>query len=278
MPRRKDCRIAILFVALCVAGLSPAYSGPPVDSERADALNAIPFSRLTPQASQEIRSIAERPTLFRRLPTQAIDCDPKMFIFLARHPEVLVGIWDRMDVSKVRTRRIGPYQIEADDSAGTTCTIDLVYGDTKVHVYVARGTYTGTMAPRPITGSGVFVLRSDYAIGSGGRTTVSGTLDCFMQLDSLGADLLARTLSGVIGKTADHNFIETARFMSQVSQAAERNPSGMRDLAMDLDKVEVPTRHAFANTIIEVARRASSSVKPEAQVTSQQPTPFTRDR
>ena len=94
-----------------------------------------------------------------------------------------------MDISKVRTRRVGPYEIAADDSAGTTCTIDLVYGDSRTHVFVARGMYTGTMAPRAITGSGVFLLRSDYAEGAEGRTTVSGTLDCFIQFDNFALTL-----------------------------------------------------------------------------------------
>lgn len=274
MPSRDVFRCILLLSVVVVWGGGQSNVAGAAETEREDALRAVPFERLTPQAASEIRSIVQRPTLYRRLPTQGIDCDPKMFLFLVRHPEVLVGIWDRMGVSKVETRRLGPYKLAADDSAGTKCTIDLIYGDTKVHVYVAQGIYTGAMAPRPVTGSGVFILRSDYGPGANQRTTVTGTLDCFLQLDNIGADLLARTLSGVIGKTADHNFIETARFMSQVSQASEKNPAGMRDLAMELDTVELPTRHAFATTIIDLARRAGYTGGPDSQVSAQQPMPL----
>jgi hypothetical protein len=274
MPSREVVRSILLIAAVALWGECwGCFAGHP-ETEREDALRAVPFERLTPQAAAEIRAIVQRPTLYRRLPTQGIDCDPKMFLFLVRYPEVLVGIWDRMGVSKVETRRLGPYKLAADDSAGTKCTIDLIYGDTKIHVYVAQGVYTGAMAPRPVTGSGVFILRSDFGPGANQRTTVTGTLDCFMQLDNLGADLLARTLSGVIGKTADHNFMETARFMSQVSQASEKNPAGMRDLAMELNTVELPTRHAFATTIIDLARRSGYTGGPDSQVSAQQPMPL----
>ncbi|XZE53924.1 hypothetical protein SH139x_005697 [Planctomycetaceae bacterium SH139] len=250
---------AIFFVAIVLlSGFAPGVTAGAGD-ERGEALQAVPFDRLTPAASARIRNIAERPTMYRRLPAQTIDCDPKMFLFLVRHPEVIVGIWERMEVSKVQTQRVGPYQLLADDSAGTQCKIDLVYGDSKTHVFVANGLYTGGLAPRKITGSGVFILRSEYADNGAGQAIVRGTLDCFIQLDNFGADLLARTLSGLIGKTADHNFVETAKFLAQISQGAERNPSGMRDLALDLNQVEIPTKREFVKTIVEVAQRAMAT-------------------
>lgn len=265
------CRVLAFAAVACAATIATAQAPGDQRQPQGDqqiAGGVIPYERLTSPAATRIRGIVHSPTLYRRLPTQAIDCDPKMFIFLVRNPEVLVGIWQRMDVSQVQTRRLGPYQLAADDKAGTECTIDLVYGDATTHVFLASGSYTGTLAPRPITGNAVFVLQSRYAEGSGGRTTVTGTLDCFIQLDSLGADLVARTLSGLIGRTADHNFIETARFVSQVSQASEHNPSGMHDLALELHTVEPETRRAFATAIVDVARRAGTRLgaAPQQQV------------
>lgn len=270
MPHRIHRRLSPVLgaFALAVAGLacsnssaatlafpSPGAAPTTPAAQREEALRSIPFEKLTAHASSEIRSIAERPTLYRRLPSQSIDCDPRMFLFLVRHPEVIVGIWKKMDISQVSTQRVGPYQLMADDRAGTKCKIDLVYGDNGLHIFVATGSYSGPLAPRPITGSGLFILRSGYAKGSSDRTTVNGTLDCFIQLDSLGADLLARTLSRLIGNTADHNFIETARFISQISQAAERNPTGLRDIAVDLNDIELPTRQRFIATIKDVYQR-----------------------
>jgi hypothetical protein len=273
MPRRSFLPI-FLLVALTTSIGRSAMGGPPAGVKEL-ALGAIPYDRLTPEATQSIQEIVQKPTIFRRLPSQIIDCDPKMFVFLVRNPEVLVGIWDRMDVSSVQTQRIGPYQLTADDNAGTKCTIDLVYGDSRTHIYVGKGVYTGPLAARPITGSGVFILQSQYAENDG-RTTVQGTLDCFIKIDSVGLDLVARTLAGLIGKTADHNFAETARFMSQVSGASERNPGGMRDLALELPQASPATRVAFAETIIDLAKRSNVRIGQRAEESVQSFSPASR--
>ncbi len=224
--------------------------------QREEAISALPLNRLTPEARQRIQDIVQSPTIYRRLPTQAIDCDRDMFLFLTRNPEVLVGMWDLMDVTHVATRRTGPFQLEAEDGSGTTCKVDLVYGDSTTHIFVADGGYDGRMVAKPIQGKGVFLLRSSYATSSSGGTTVAGTLDCFVQFESLGADLVARTLSGVIGRSADNNFVETARFISQVSQASARNPSSMVDVAERIPQVSPATRKQFVDTIVTVSRRA----------------------
>ncbi len=226
---------------------------------REEAMSALPLSRLTPEARQRIQRIVQSPTIFRRLPTQAIDCDRDMFLFLTRNPEVLVGLWELMGVTKVATRRTGPFQLEAEDGSGTVCKVDLVYGDSTTHVFVADGGYDGHMVVKPIQGKGVFLFRSSYAESSSGGTTVAGTIDCFVQFDSLGADLVARTLSGIIGRSADNNFVETARFISQVSQASERNPTSMIDIAEKIPQVSAATRKQFVDTIVTVARRADQT-------------------
>ncbi len=225
-------------------------------SQRKDVLASLPMERLTPQARQRIQSVAASPTIYRRLPTQAIDCDPEMFTFLARNAEVMVGLWELMGITSVQTRRTGPYRFEAIDGTGTRCSIDLVYGDPKIHIFVADGSYDGKMVTKPVRGRGVFVLRSSYAASSSGRTTVTGTIDCFVKIEGLGADLIARTLSGLIGRSADNNFTETAKFMAQVSQASEMNTPAMLDVAYRLPQVSDETRQRFTNVIRAVSNRA----------------------
>ncbi|KLU02577.1 hypothetical protein RISK_005643 [Rhodopirellula islandica] len=233
-------------------------SGPPrvgSTAHRQDILDALPMDRLTVEAKQRILGIAEKPTLFRRLPSQIIPCDRDMFLFLTRNPDVLVGLWDLMGITQVQSTRTGPYQLDASDGVGTLCRVDLVYGDANKHIFVVDGSYDGKMTPTEIRGKGVFVLESTYTVGEDGRTRVSGTLDCFVQLDSLGIDLIARTMSPIIGRSADSNFEQTAQFIAQVSEASERNPSAMLDIAARLPQVTQPIRDDFSKTILDVARR-----------------------
>ena len=234
---------------------------------RRQVLASLPMQRLTPAAQQQILSVAKSPTIFRQLPTQAIQSEREMILFIARNPEVLVGLWDIMGVTKVRTQRTGPYQLKASDGSGTTCTVDLIYGDSNLHIYIADGSYDGKMVAKPIRGKGVFVFRTSYAASASGDTTVTGTLDCFVQFDSLGADLIARTLSGFIGRSADHNYIETARFLGQVSQASQTNPSAMIELANRLPQVSPPKRREFVDVITTVARRKAAKPSSNQRVT-----------
>ncbi len=258
------CALCVLLPASTTRGGDPAlfhfakaggHRSSPYE-QRKQVIASLPMQRLTRDAQQRIISIANSPTLYRRLPSQAIDCDRDMFLFLTRNPEVLVGIWDLMGITNVRTKRTGPYQFSAQDGSGTDCQVDLVYGDPNMHIYVAEGSYDGKLVAKPIRGRGVFVLRSSYAKSSGGGTTVNGTIDCFVQIESLGADLIARTLSGLIGRSADNNFMETARFIAQVSQASEKNPPAMIDIAHRLPQVTEPTRLQFVNVITTVAQRS----------------------
>lgn len=234
-------------------------------NQRREVIASLPLRRLTPAAGRRVVEIAESPTLYRRLPVRAIDCDQDMFLFLTRNPEVLVGIWQLMGITKVEMERVAPYRFEAVDGTGTECEIDLVYGDANVHVFVATGSYSGRLVASPVRGRGVFVMRSSYAESASGGTTVTGVLDCFIQFDQLGADLIARTFSGLIGRAADRNYTETARFISQIAQMSEKNPIAMVDLAGRLPQVRATTRRRFAETITEVAERADQRSRTAAR-------------
>lgn len=231
-----------------------------------ELLSAVPMERLTPQAKQKLAAITDKPALYRQLPTQAIRCDEELFLFLTRKPEAIVGIWDLMGITQVQTSRLGPYKMNAIDGCGTTCEIDLLYGDRNLHVFMADGGYDGKFTQKPIRGKGVFVFKSTYAIASDGSTTVNGTLDCYIKFESLGADLLARSLGGLIGKSADHNFIETAKFISQISQACETNPEGMLEMIDRLPQVDPQTKREFAQVIMNVARRSLALKAPAAKL------------
>lgn len=236
-----------------------SFAGISANSQRKAVIDSLPLRRLTPAAGELILSIAKSPTLYRRLPTQDIECDKDLFLFLTRNPEVMVGMWELMGITQVKIQRTGPYRLQADDGSGTTCQVDLIYGDQSLHIYYAEGMYDGRMSPKPIRGKGIFVVRSQYAKKQNQKTNVHGTLDCFVKFDSFGADLVARTLGGVIGKSADSNYVETAKFIQQVSSACERNPTAMMDLSDRLPQVIPATRKQFSDVIVTVARRSRSA-------------------
>lgn len=248
--------IAILSLsisALAFADENPVQEGISSREARDQAIRSVPFQKLNRGTSDIIRSVVENPSFYRRMPTQQIECDPQMFTFLVRRPEVLVNIWDMMGITQVSARRTSPFSFFANDGVGTSCKCDLVYGSDDLHIYFGKGNYDGSMTPRGVDGRCVCILRTQTVQDASGKKTVAGVMDVFLKLDNFGADILTRTFAPFVGKTADYNFVETAKFMAQVSQICTHNPAAAQGLAMRLDKVDANVRAEFASIAARIA-------------------------
>lgn len=224
-------------------------------TSREEAIGAIPFAKLNPEARQKIDSVVARPTLYRRMPVKVIESDPELYLFLIRYPEIIVNMWQLMGVTQVTLTRKGPYLLEAEDGAGTVSNVELVYGNRNLHVLYAEGRYEGPLLRRRLDGRCVLLLSSGYA-SQASRTYVTNRLDVFLKVDNVGADLIAKTLHPLVGKTADSNFLESAGFVGQVSDVAKRNGPGFRQLAERLTNVQEPVRERFLSLTESVYRSA----------------------
>lgn len=233
------------------ASAGAAESGTTLSAREARELarNLIPFERLTPATQERLWSVVERPTMYRRLPAHTVGCDPDLYLFFLRNPDVIVNMWQLMGATSLSVRRTGAYMFDARDGVGTQAKIELVFGTPDTHVFLADGAYEGPLLKRRTQGRCVMVLKSDYVRDARQRVHVTNQLDAFMQVDQVGAELVVKTLQPVIGKTADHNFGETLLFMSRVSQSLEKNASGVPRLASRLTGVEPEVRDKF----VEVA-------------------------
>ncbi len=248
----------LFALARMASAVEPFGSDPQSSREtQNDAIRRIPAHQLAPDARQLINDVVENPSFFRRMPTTSIESDPEMFRHLVRHPEVLVNIWDVMGITKVQAKRTGPYTFTADDGVGTVCKCDLLYGNDNIHVYYGSGVYKGNMAPRPIHGRCVCVLYNQNGQSTMGEPVIKGSMDVFLKLDNLGADLLTRTLGPLVGKTADSNFTESAKFLTQISQVCTYNPAGAQIMASKLSKVDPHVRDEFSRIAERIAKKAS---------------------
>lgn len=231
-------------------------------AQREQAISAIPFAKLNAPTQQKIRSVIDDCSVYRRLPIQVVHADPEMHLFLIRYPEVVVNMWELMGITKVQIRRVAPYLLHSSDGAGTVGTAELVYGDQDTHIIYGKGYYEGNLVRNRIDGECVLVLKTGYHKGDDGRTYVTNRLDVFVSIKNVGAELVAKTLQPVIGKTADHNFVESTKFLAQISQQAEINRVGMQRLAMRLQRVDAKIRQEFS--------RIADSAHDRARIRSQQ--------
>ncbi len=260
-------------IGFCLADDEPVPEGVSTREARMQAIRGVPFDRLHPNISGEVREVLEKPSYFRRMPPQLIACDPKMFTFLVRRPEVMVNIWEVMGITKVKAQRTSPLSFMADDGVGTACKCDLIYSDDKLHIYWGNGIYEGSMAPRKINGRCLCLLRTENQATTAEGPNISGTMDVFLKVDNFGADLLTRTIGPFVGKTADYNFVETAKFISQISNICQTNPSAAQALVMRLDRIDDATRQEFGELVTQIAsnradqdsRQAFTSYQREAE-------------
>ena len=247
-----------MFALLLLLPAAGALAQPPQlfnNQQKDEALRSIPLDRLSDPVRAKVMNVVSRPTIYRHLPTQIVECDPDLHVFLLRYPEVVVNIWQLMGVTKVKVNRTGPLTFDAIDGAGTVSRAELVYGTANVHVYYADGYYDGPLLQKPVTGDCVLLLRSSYS-NRGGKTVVTNTLDVFARLDHLGVEILVKTFYPAVGKAVDFNFAESIKFVGQVSQAAELNGPGMQRVAANLQNVQPEVRESFSQHVNIAYQRA----------------------
>ena len=225
---------------------------------RQEALNTLPLDQLTPAAQQKLWPVVSGASIYRRLPAEVVTCDRDMYLTLIRNPEIIVGIWHLMDVTELDMKRTAPFTFDCDDKAGTTSQVELSYGTPNMHIYYAETLYEGSRFARPVNGRVVLFLRSEYFNDEQGRPQVKSGMDAFIRIDHITAKLVARTMSPLIVRTADHNFVESFRFVGRVHESAEENSPGMRELATRLVGVNAQTQQTFADVATLVGQRAEA--------------------
>jgi hypothetical protein len=246
------------------------YQGSTSKQARQSAIRALPMNQLNEKTRRKIASVVDSPSIYRRLPITTIDCDPDLYVFLVRYPEVVVNIWQIMGVTKMSARRTGTYEIQSDDGVGTKSTADLVYGTPKTHVYYCEGSYNGPLLLRALKARCVVVLQSEYLRGRDGKPQVQSRLDIFLKIDNMAASVIAKTVHPLVGTTADHNFVESMKFLENLSNTAQENGAGVQRLASRLTNTTIPVRRRFSDVAELAYRRAQGQLMvPTTNLTGQ---------
>ena len=192
---------------------------------REDAVRGIPFDRFDAEVERQVRAVVDNASIFRRLPTQSVRCDPALYEFLIDHPDATVDLWQLLGMSKMSLVKSGDDTYEMDDGQGTTGQVRVIYRNPDTRVFYCTGGYEGKVFHRRVNGRCLLVLRTGYAREPSGEWLISSRLDTFIALEQVGAELMARTFKPLVGKVIDHNFIEAMAFAGSLSKTAEINPA-----------------------------------------------------
>ena len=212
---------------------------------RKEVVRSLPYAQLNAQTKAKIGDILEKPSLYRRLPVTAISVDPEYLQFLIRYPETVVGIWELMGITQMQTRRVAPFTLNTDDGAGTTSSMELLYGSPNLHIYYGDGLYEGPVLKRKLRGECVIIVhtrpRAEINTGEikpnrpGEPLQTACQLDVFLKLENGTAGMIAKTISPIVGPTADHNFTESLKFVERLNKTTAKNGPGVQRMAERLD-------------------------------------------
>jgi hypothetical protein len=230
------------------AGAQELAAGTGSRSLRKEVVRNLPYAQLNTETKARIGDILEKPSLYRRLPVTAIEIDSEYLQFLIRYPETVVGIWELMGITQMQTKRVGPYTLKTNDGAGTSSNMELVYGSPDLHIYYGDGSYEGPFLRKKLHGQCVIIVRTRPHVklptSDGGDITDTAPqaapktacqLDVFLKLTNGTAGIIAKTISPIVGPTADHNFTESLKFLQRLNQTTIKNGPGVAQMASRLD-------------------------------------------
>jgi hypothetical protein len=251
---------AVLSLLVTAADLSAAVpeGASTSDEARDQARRSIPLAKVDPAFRELVREVLADHTIFRRLPTNVVDCRPEMFTFLAQNPEVLVEVWRHLGLSRVELTRLDDKTYRLCDGAGTTGKLVVVEQTCDAAaqnriVMFAEGSYDGKPFQRPLSAQCVLVLTSGSMKETNGRQYVASRLDSFIKLDRLSLELVAKAVHPFVGQTADRNFADTLSFVSNLSYTAEKRPDSIVKLAADVENLDEPRRREFVRLAYQCA-------------------------
>jgi hypothetical protein len=228
-----------------------------------DAIKSIPLAKLSAADREKVSSVLANLSVFRRLPIKSIDCDPEMYLFLVRHPDVVVNIWEQLRISRLQLRQLSDERFQMAEPEGAKVHFEYVYRSHDLHVVYGEGVYEGPLLARPVKGRGVLVLRTGYVRETNDRNYVTSRMDCFLCVEPAGAELLTKTVSPLLGKTVDLNFVQTTAFLGALSRTAELDCRRVKELAGRLDRVRPEVREEFSALAQRVRDKSATAARTE---------------
>ncbi len=190
----------------------------------ATAIERLPAGKLTDAQLLKVRAILDHRSLFRQLPTLAVEASPEVHSYFVGNPEAAVGIWQVLKISQFELSRAEPGVWFGDAGDGSEGTIEVLHRDADSVLLHCDGAYKSPLLPRPIRAASIMHLRIQPKKADDGTTILVQDLDLFVTFPSQTVDTVARLISPVSHLIADRNFRELTLFIRFMQVAMERQP------------------------------------------------------
>ena len=230
--------------------------------EMQTSLKNLPWNELTPAAQAKIKHVASGAPLFRRFPQQTVYADPEIYNFLLQHPDLVIGFWEQWGATQLSLREVKEDSFILKETTGTTAAIEVLYRTNDLCIVYAKGEYRGPLIAKPYQGEVVLIVRTQQMRDSMNEPMIVCDLDACVQINSIGADVLAKLFFTSLAKVADSNFEVTVSFVSQVSKAAAHNTTALKGSAEEVSSIRQEIVEEFCDVVDRTAMRYARRNQP----------------
>jgi hypothetical protein len=238
-------------------------------SDLRTAVKQIPWNDLPAAVQNRIRRVVSGSPVFRRLPQQTIFADPEIHQYLIQHPDIVVGLWERLGATQISLREIKENQYLLKEKSGTAAAVEVLYRTHEICILYAKGEYRGPLLAKSYQGEAVIILRTRLKHDVLHEPVIVCDLDAFVLIDSAGADLLAKLFYTSLGKIADGNFEVTVSFISRLSQTASRTPETVKQTVEEIETVRKDICGEFCEVLdraaVRFAKRKNAALPDQTQ-------------
>ena len=232
--------------------------------EMHDARKSIPWDKLPPAAQTKVRSVVAGTPLFHRMTQQKIYADPEIYNFLLCNPDFVIDFWEHLGATQLSLQVVRKDNYILKESSGTSAAVEVLYQSSEVCIVYAKGEYRGPLLAKTYHGGVVLVLRTHFTRDETNEPIIVCNLDTFVQINSLGADMLAKLFFTSLTKVAEGNFEVTMAFVGQVSRAAVRNGSALKSAVEQIPTVRNDVYNEFCDVVDRSALRFAHRNQPTA--------------
>ena len=238
-------------------GLTVVKHGTSVSAVRKQAVAELGLERLTPDAQRKSQALLKNVGMFRRLPTISFECDPAVYEYFLKNPDVAVATWRAMDISQFQLNSTGADRYHADAGDGSVGELELLLhtpSDTMIH---CDGAFKSPLLPKPIVARSLMRVQTSFAKEQDGRIIGTHSGDVFVEFPSQAIETAARVIAPVSHSIADRNFKQMTLYVHLMSQAMVKNPGWIEQTGHKLDGISEERKREF----LEVSARSCGEAR-----------------
>lgn len=235
------------------------------------ALAELPLDKLSPARRAQAQEVLNQLSLFRELPTLAVETDPAVHQYFLDYPEMAVGIWRAMKISKFHLTPHQPGTYTATDNDGTEGRVEILYRDQHQMLVRCDGVAESPLLPMAIKARSLLHLQMDFIKTKDDVIWSRNRLRMFVAFPSETIEAAAKMVSPLGNLIIDRNLREVCLFVAMMSTAMVHQPGWVEYIARNVDGVSKERRNELiqltAKVFVTARKRALEKQNPDEKIT-----------